>query len=85
MEIVQVAKVILETGVLGAIIIAEAIVITFLYRENKELNNKRIGDLTQTRDAVISPMKKLQEVSEMIVKKLDQSNEILVTLLTKKQ
>lgn len=75
-------------GVLGVFCLAEFIIIVglakFMYGEFKQLNEKYISDLRTSRDTIADPLRRLQDTADALVKKSEQSNELLINVLSVK-
>lgn len=70
----QVIKQVTENGILGALLAISLFVIRFLYNENKglqlelrTLQDKRLDDMKQSRDALLGPMQALQSTVNTIL------------------
>ena len=58
----QLAK-LAESGVLGVLLVLAIVAIIALYREIKNLQEKRIQDLKESRDTIIKPLEAIQTMS----------------------
>ncbi len=67
MDATQALKSIIESGLLGALLVVSLFTIAFMYRENKSLQEKRIEDLRQARDAIAEPLGAVKRTVELIL------------------
>lgn len=67
MDATQALKSIIESGLLGALLVVSLFAIAFMYRENKSLQEKRIEDLRQARDAIAEPLGAVKRTVELIL------------------
>lgn len=53
-----------ENGLLGLLLMISITALVFLYKEIKSLQEKRIQDLKESRDAIVNPLTSLQKTAE---------------------
>lgn len=56
-----------ESGILGVLLAISLVAIVYLYKEVRSLQEKRIEDLKESRDAIIKPLNSLQETVTRIL------------------
>lgn len=67
MEATEALKAIIESGLLGALLVVALLTVAFMYRENKALQEKRIDDLRTARDAIAEPLGAVKRTVELIL------------------
>ncbi len=67
MEATEALKAIIESGLLGALLVVALLTVAFMYRENKALQEKRIDDLRIARDAIVEPLGAVKRTVELIL------------------
>jgi len=67
MEATEALKAIIESGLLGALLVVALLTVAFMYRENKALQEKRIDDLRIARDAIAEPLGAVKRTVELIL------------------
>lgn len=56
-----------QQGLLGVMLVVSLLSVWFLYRENRSLQEKRITDLIQTRDAYLQAIQGVKQTVDLIV------------------
>lgn len=77
----QLIKQITENSILGALLIISLFVIRFLYNENKSiqlelrtLQDKRLEDMRESRDAILHPLQALQNTVNTILNTVEREH-----------
>lgn len=63
-----------ESGLLGVLLAIALFVIGFLYKEVRNLQDKRIEDMRQARDLIVAPMNAVKQTVDLILASMQNGN-----------
>lgn len=73
-----------ESGILGAIVVIQFFAIGYLFKKYVDSKTEHLEDVKGFRDSITEPLQKLQETSVNMADKMEQYNELLIKLLSKR-